>query len=143
MFNAYAVIISLFILGGLATAAWGARLVARTHAVRRWPGAEGVIVTADPARPDDDLLPHIVFSYRVDGKTYRRAVEFPAGTLPTPELTAAWLRDYPVGRRVTVFYDPQHPENALLEPGRGGAGDWLIVALGAGAALIGLLMLLM
>jgi hypothetical protein len=143
MFNAYAIIIGLFILGGLATAVWGARLVARTRALRRWPGVEGVIETADPARPDDDLLPHIVFSYRVDGKTYRRAVEFPAGTLPTPELGADWLRKYPAGQRVTIHYDPQHPEDALLEPGRGGAGDWLVVALGAGAALIGLLMLLM
>lgn len=141
MFNAYAIIIGLFILGGLLTAAWGGVLIARARAMRRWPGVEGIIETAEPARQDDDLLPHIVFSYRVDGKTYRRAVEFPAGTLPTPELGAAWLRKYTPDSRVTVYYDPQRPDSALLEPGRG-AGDWLVFALGAGSVLLGLLMLL-
>jgi hypothetical protein len=143
MFNAYAIIIGLFILGGLITAAWGARLIVRARAVRRWPAAEGVIETADPARPDDDLLPHIVFSYRVNGKTYQSAADLPAGTLPTPEMAAAWLSRYPAGRRVTVTYDPRRPECALLEPGRGGAGDWLVFALGAGAALLGVIMLLL
>lgn len=141
MFNAYAIIIGLFILGGLVTAGWGATLISRARAVRRWPGTEGVIETAEPAREDDDLLPHIVFSYRVDGKTYRRAVDFPAGTLPTPEFAAAWLRKYPAGGRVTVYYDPQRPDSARLEFGHG-AGDWLIFALGAAAAVLSLIMLL-
>lgn len=141
MFNAYLVIIGLFILGGLATAAWGLRLIARARAVRRWPAAEGVIETVEPAGMDDDLLPHIVFSYRVDGKIYRRALELPAGALPSPELAAAWLRDYPAGGRITVYHDPQRPDAALLERGRD-AGDWLIFALGVGAALLGVAMLL-
>lgn len=142
MFNAYAVIIGLFILGGIVTAAWGARLIARARAVRRWPSVDGVVETADPARPDDDLLPHIVFSYTVGGKTYRREVEFPAGTMPTPELSAAWLRRFPAGAHVPVYYDPQEPQLAVLERTAAG-GDWLVFALGVAAMLVGLFLLLL
>lgn len=141
MVNAYALIIVLFIVGGLVTAGWGWRLVVRARAMRRWPATEGVVETAEPAGGEEDLLPSIVFSYRVDGKIYRRALELPPGALPSPELAAAWRRDYPAGGRVTVYYDPRRPDQALLRHS-GMAGDWLVFALGLGAALLGVILLL-
>lgn len=141
MFNAYALIIGLFIVGGLVTAGWGWRLIVRARAMRDWPAAEGVVETAEASGGEDDLLPHIVFSYRVDGKTYRHLLELPPGALPSPELAASWRRNYPVGGRITLYYDPRRPDTAVLEQG-GGAGDWLVFGLGAGATLLGLAMLL-
>ncbi|MCC6207903.1 MAG: DUF3592 domain-containing protein [Gammaproteobacteria bacterium] len=141
MFNAYALIIGLFIAGGLITAGWGWRLIVRARAMRLWPATEGIIETAEVIGGEDDLLPHIVFSYRVDGKNYHRILELPPGALPSPELAAAWRRNYPAGGQVTVYYDPRRPDNALLELS-GGAGDWLIFALGAAATLLGSAMLL-
>ena len=31
---------------------------------------------------------------------------------------------YPKGTPVKVFYNPQHPEKSVLEPGASGAGMW-------------------
>jgi hypothetical protein len=145
MFNAYAIIIGLFIAGGLATALWGASLIRRARIRRDWPATEGLIETSTAAPPEssgaDDLLPHIVFSYTVDGKTYRRALEFPAGTMPTPEFAAAYVSKYPAGTRLSVHYDPHEPENATLEPGSG-RGDALILGIGIAAVVVGIVLLL-
>lgn len=141
MFNAYAIIIVLFIAGGLAAVVWGAILLARSRRARAWPAAEGRIEVAEPSAPENDLLPLIEYSYTVDGKTYRGRLVFPAGTFPqTPEFAASYVKKYPVGSMVTVYYNPAAPEESVLERGDQG-GDWLVLASGIGAVILGLIML--
>lgn len=140
MLNAYGLIIGLFIIGGLIAALWGGVLIARARRTRHWPSVEGVIEASEVSSHTDDLLPHIEYSYTVDGNTYRRVVDFPAGTTPTQELSASYLQKYPQGSTVRVHYDPADPETATLAPGAEG-GDWLVLAFGLGAVLLGILML--
>ena len=141
MFNAYAVIIVLFIAAGLGAALWGGLLLARARRTQRWPAVEGRIEVSEPQSPENDLLPLIEYSYQVQGRSYRRRLEFPAGTFPqTPDFAAAYVRKYPVGRKVQVYVNPDDPQEAVLERGDQG-GDWLILLAGLGAVILGLLML--
>lgn len=139
MFPGYGIIIGLFILGGLGVAAWGWANIAKTRRQRGWLQVDGVIESTARASEFDDLLPNIVFRYTVGDKTYRRDFDFPSGTNPSPELTANYLKKYPAGGKVPVYYDPAHPETATLDPGPG--GDWLIFAIGLVAALLGIVLL--
>ncbi len=95
---------------------------------KKWPNVEGVITASAPGSENDDLLPHIVFSYEVGGQTLSRAFEFPSGTQPLPEFTQAYLKKYPVDAKVRVFYHPKHPDEATLEPGT--QADWMIIVIG-------------
>lgn len=137
MLNPYLIIVVLFIVSGLIASVWGWMIVAKGRQTLRWPAVDGVIERADPTTDDDDLLPHIEFSYSVAGQRRQGVVEFPAGTTPTPELATSYLKKYPVGTPVRVHYDPAAPERATLEPGPR-QGDWLVFAFGVTAIVIGI-----
>ncbi|MBI5450603.1 MAG: DUF3592 domain-containing protein [Gammaproteobacteria bacterium] len=142
MYLGYGIIIALFIVGGLATTVWGWTILAQSRARRRWQRTPGCIIghtSPEQEQARDDLLPDILFSYRVNGCDYQRRLEFPSGTCPSPELTASYLKKYPDGAVVVVYFDPARPEQATLEPGQ--HSDWLVLALGLAATLLGLLML--
>lgn len=137
MFNPYAIILGLFIVAGLMATLWGMSIIARARKTQRWPMVEGMIETSSPSSEDNDLLPHILFSYAVDTHTYQHALKFPGGTQPSPELTASYTRKYSVGAKVSVYYNPQQPDQATLEPGLA-RGDWMILAIGITAMAFGI-----
>ena len=141
MQNAYGIIIGLFILGGFVSAVWGWTVIHRARKTLYWPHTKGVIEIAEAVSEVDDLLPHIEFSFSVDGESYHHTMEFPAGTMPSQELSNTYLQKFPLKQAVDVYYDPQDPQQATLEPGPA-KGDWLIFAFGIGASLLGIIMLL-
>jgi hypothetical protein len=126
--NLYPIILGAVLVGGIGISVWGWKILARSRTMKSWPTTSGVIEQASPSSEANDLLPHIEFSYQVKGKTYQRAFEFPEGTHPLPEFNQAYLDKYPVGKQVEVYYDPEQPETATLEPET--RGDWMILALG-------------
>lgn len=126
--NLYPLILGTVLVGGIIISAWGWKVLAKSRKMKSWPTTIGTIAQASPSSESNDLLPHIVFSYQVKGKTYQRAFEFPEGTHSLPEFNQAYLDKYPVGKEVEVFYDPDQPETATLEPET--QGDWMILALG-------------
>ena len=137
MFNPYAIILGLFIIAGFIAALWGWSIIAKARKTRRWPMVEGAIEQSAPASEANDLLPHILFSYTVGTHTYRRALEFPDGANPSPELATSYAGKYPVGAKVPVYYNPDQPDQATLEPGLV-RGDWMILALGVTAMAFGI-----
>ncbi len=126
--NLYPIILALVALGGIGVSLWGWQTLRRARRVREWPTVSGTIEACEPTSEANDLLPNIVFSYRVDGRDYRRSFAFPEGTHPLPEFTRTYMERYPVGKTVEVYYEPGQPQNATLEPGS--QGDWMILALG-------------
>ncbi len=140
MFNPYVIILVLFVFAGLATSVWGWIMMSKGRKTRHWPATEGTIEESSPTSKNDELMPHIEFSYKVMDIRYRRVMEFASGTHPSRELSASYTRKYPVGARVEVFYDPEQPERAALEPGAG-RDDWLIFAIGVSATLFGIALL--
>lgn len=136
MFNPYAIILGLFIIAGFITALWGWFIIAKARKTRRWPMVEGTIEQSAPTSEANGLPPHLLFSYTVAAHTYQRALEFPSGANSSPEFAASYAGKYPVGVKVPVYYNPDQPEQATLEPGLA-SGDWMIFALGITAMAFG------
>jgi hypothetical protein len=139
MFNAYALIIGLFILTGIVTTAWGIRIILRGRKTLAWPGTDGVIEKSAAVAEADDLLPDIRYYYTVNNQTLHATLTFPGGTTPTRELSDSYAKKYPEGRKVTVYYNPQRPQHSTLEPGPAN-GDWLISFIGVTMIGLGCLM---
>jgi len=138
--NPYIIILSLFVIASLLATLWGWKVIVKGRKTLSWPQVTGVIEESTATSEFDDLLPHILFRYAVSEQTYRYSVKFPQGMTPTPEFTAQYLQRFPVGASVSVYYDPQKPNQATLEPGPV-KGDWLIFALGLSSTLLGLMFL--
>lgn len=134
--NAYAIILACTAVGGLAISIWGWRILQASKKVQQWPTVPGLIAELKPSSEQSDLLPHILYAYEVDGKAYRKVFEFPSGTHPLPEFSRAYMEKYPVGRAVTVYYNPAQPQDSTLEPSA--QGDWLVLMLGILLALGGI-----
>lgn len=137
MWNPYALILGLFALAGVFLTAWGLSIIVKGRKTLCWPAVEGIVEQSMPAADADALLPHILFSYTVAGQTYRRELEFPRDISPTPELAVSYAERFPEGAKVRVYYDPEQPERATIEPGPA-RGDWMILALGLAAAAFGI-----
>ena len=125
--NLYSAILGTVLLAGLGITAWGWKILANSKKIKQWPTTEGIIEESTE-KPENDLLPHIVFSYQVEGKQYQRKFEFPEGTHPLPEFNQTYLKRYPVGKNVMVYYNPEQINIATLEAET--QGDWMILALG-------------
>jgi len=92
---------------------------------RRWPEAEGTIVSAyksnrptDAGRMEDA---EVTYEYEVNGKKYRNNTIQAGGDISaSPSKRSATdvdrlLTKYPVGTKVAVYYHPRLPQIACLE----------------------------
>jgi hypothetical protein len=82
-----------------------------------WPTAEGTI-TYSHARTGRNSETLLWYEYQVDGQRYV-ANNYRNGGNVSPSMTVVQeaAKRYPVGRKVTVHYNPAKPGDALLEPG--------------------------
>ncbi len=117
---------------GLITALYERHRAARSAG---WPTTQGEVVVSKVSKVGNptSLLPayheYVQYQYSVGGRTYRSSTAgayggFYAGSKSSERLT----NRYPVGLHITVYYDPKHPEQAVIEPGVGGFSSWLWVA---------------
>ena len=94
-----------------------------------WPSTTGKVISAEVKRTSDgeggDLYkPKVRYRYQVDDKPYQSSrITF---KLPNPldnmfggdqRLAEEAVRRYAIGREVTVYYQPNRPKKAALEPG--------------------------
>lgn len=138
--NLYIVILWSVTIGGMAISAWGWATLATSRKIKQWPTVEGIIEESSPVSSSNDLLPHIVFTYSVANSHHRHTFQLPEGTHPLPEFNQSYLKKYPAGTTVRVYYNPEQPDIATIEPGA--QGDWMILALGLMMALGGIIALL-
>ena len=140
MFNPYMIVLGLFVVAGLLATLWGLRIIVQARRTAQWPTVQGIIEKSIVTSNDNDLLPNIIFCYEVNGQAYQRSVEFPRDVTPSQEFASSYVDRYPEGSHVLVYYNPENPENATLEPGLG-QGDWLVFAIGLGMLVFGILFL--
>ena len=119
---------AIFVLMGIFFAVQGVLEWDRAAKSSSWPTVAGTVTRSEvtshrsthKGRTSTSYHAHIEFDYEVDGKGLhgnRRSYKVLASSQSAAnEAVAA----YPVGRSVTVSYDPQDPERAVLEPG----WDW-------------------
>jgi len=132
----YSIILMLFTLAGLVMTVWGWIIIARGKRTLRWPSVEGAIERSSPSSEENDILPKIVFSYRVADRRYQCDLALPAGSGVTPDFAESYVKKYPEGAKVRVHYNPEQPEHATIEPGLA-RDDWLVFVIGILAMVLG------
>lgn len=83
----------------------------------------------------------IHYEYSVDGKIYEsNVVNYGNTGSSNRSFAEGYVNRYPVGKPVLVYYDPQQPEKAVLEPL---VKDYEMVYLIVGNILLGVFMYLL
>jgi hypothetical protein len=140
-------IVGTGLIGIGAFAAYGTvRMRLKTAQAHRWPTAAGTITSSEVETETGDhderrVRLHsaaITYTYEVGGKSYESDQIELGGTRETnrPGEFERLVARYPMGKRVTVYYDPDDPATATLEPGAlGGIFNMAMVA--GGFVLVG------
>jgi len=91
------------------------------QAAKNWASTTGKVITSRVEVSGGDhttVSPHIVFTYSVYGKEYTSS-QIKAGDIHMSSYGSRKAYDtvdkYPVGAEVTVYYDPENPEQSALE----------------------------
>jgi hypothetical protein len=111
-----------------------------------WPTVTGTIIASvtfvEEGEYGKTTYPSVSYSYEVAGRIYEGdRIEW-SGPLWTDNLQRLqrFGSAHPVGSRVTVYYDPDNPANALLEPKALGAAE-MFLYLAVLFGIVGLLLL--
>ena len=90
----------------------------RARASRSWPSVSGIIREARISEDTDSAVPVVIYTYTVAGTRYEgERIHFGGVGGWTVGWAESWLRRYPVGKRVPVFYNPDDPSEAVLVTG--------------------------
>ena len=121
----------MVLLLGLGASAWGVWEIASGLASNSWPTARGRIIESGVVEVPQQYgyTYHAVIRYRyeVGGRQYvGKRVSFHGSPMAQPQSRQLAAR-YSVGSGVTVYYAPNHPGDAVLEPGMS-RGDCLRTA---------------
>jgi len=105
---------------GAGLAVWAGDRLLQLREMENWPTTMATVdqvdFAPDPDAPTGPSYPNIVYTYDVDGATYTSTRISLSGPEPvTEDDQSQWLAYYPPGEEVLVFYDPDSPEDAVLE----------------------------
>ena len=130
MFSPYTIILFLFTIAGAVVAIW-AWLNMKKGKQQVWPPIEARIQRISGKQ---DLNPELSFSYTANQAHYEQTLGLDVNRYKADDLQA--------GDTITVYYDPQNPQNVRLQS-KAPSDTWLILAAGIGACLLGMAMLLL
>jgi len=81
----------------------------------------------------------IEYDFTVDGKSYRSdEVTFNHNYSLDEEFAQSYISKYPVGKQVTVYYDPHDPSFSVLEPEEKGDAAVVLLSLIISALVVAL-----
>lgn len=90
----------------------------------KWPNVEGTVVATDvkehrSRRGGKSYSPEVQYQYSVNGASYAssRMSYGDAGSSSSMEGALKTLGNYPVGKKISVYYNPSEPSTAVLVPG--------------------------
>lgn len=134
----------LIVIGGALAINSGWKDLERSQASESWPTAAGEITAAGvgtklvraAGQIGPRYEPEIVYTYTVGGDFYEGSIVW-AGSEGISFGERSFARElvdrYPVGRSVTVYYDPADPVSAVLEQG---VDSTVYLVLGIGAFFV-------
>lgn len=123
-----------FIITGIALFLWGWRGQHNASKSQSWPGTMGRIVSAnvEQSRGSEGttFYPQIIFEYDVQGQRLQsNKINFGAhASYGMISVAQNKILQYPAGRLVQVFYNPENPTEAVLERSANGASKVLMIA---------------
>jgi len=94
-----------------------------SHSSKSWPTVQGIVTRSEIDVWSSDgrthYEPKIAYNYIVDGKKYTSSQIKAGDPVPDNNVTNAkrLQAEYPVGKSVDVFYDPEVPSSSALRPG--------------------------
>jgi hypothetical protein len=91
----------------------------RADASKKWPTASGTVVSSALERLPDNKRRYraaVQYAYRAGGKDYQASRVFWGGNEGRERHMASVVETYPAGGKVRVFYDPNDPAEAVLDP---------------------------
>ena len=130
-----AVLAIIFCAAGTALIVLGWNIVQDAQASAAWPGVPGMVreSSVDSATDSDGhttYAPQVRFTYAINGRPYEgHTIHFGETSYSSPTAAQAAANRYPQGQPVTVYFDPAHPEKAVLETGMN-VGSYLVLAVG-------------
>lgn len=143
------VVIAIIIVSGLISALGITALVIGMQEIidatssRDWPEASGTVIhskientettSTGKRNREYSYQADIKYKYFVNGKTYV-GDRISWGEVSNKDIAQRRVDNYPVGREITVYYDPEIPEKSVLEPGYS-SGLLFLPLLGIGAIL--------
>ncbi len=108
-------------LGGIAYGCWG--IYAQERQIRT---SQPIPATVTGQRTETQKakgfvlhMPVIQYEYTVKGRRYSSDVTYPADDFGRKQWAEDFLKDYPVGKAITVYVSPDDPSQAFLIPHRG------------------------
>ncbi|MCR9294298.1 MAG: DUF3592 domain-containing protein [bacterium] len=143
----------LFVAVGLAVMAVGVRHAVQARKTLEWPTTSGRVLQAgvrsEQIKSRDDqrrerrstyYYADVEYEYEVEGKRYvGTRITFSEGQSGSAADAQATVGRYPTGTQVKVAYDPDAPEQSVLEPGKWGNAGWLLLFGGLFSGIPGLM----
>lgn len=111
-------IIILASLAGLFLTYFATNNAIDAHSTKSWPTAEGTIIVSEVTR-SSRYVPHIVYTYTIDTLDYSSEKIGLTNYAQYKRESDAKVEanKYPVNSKVTVYYNPNNAEEAILKPG--------------------------
>lgn len=91
----------------------------RADASKRWPTSPGTVLSAALAKSPENKRRYraaVKYRYRVGGKDYESDRIFWGGNEGRQNHMASVVASYPAHSEVPVYYDPQNPAEAVIDP---------------------------
>ncbi|MBL4884939.1 MAG: DUF3592 domain-containing protein [Planctomycetaceae bacterium] len=112
------------VVGGCFMWFWGWPVLQMAKASQDWPSTNGSVLSSEVVSNRDNdgdtsYRPQIEYSYQVDGQDYQQGNIRYDGDWGSSNSSYAHktVREYPIGKQVDIYYDPENVTEAVLEPG--------------------------
>lgn len=143
------------VVGYFVAFTFGKPILDNAKASNDWPKVVGKInrssVVTSRSRDKTHYSFDVVYDYKVEGEGYTSSNVYFGGEVSSSSSSSAYKvkNRYPKGSSVDVYYDPQEPSNAVLEPGAHWqsyiiyAGGWMFLLVGglvAGSSIFKMLL---
>ncbi len=138
--------LSLFLCVGLGLTIFGVLNIKTAKESESWPSEQGVIlsskISVNSGSDSTTYGADVTYRYKVKGNTYEND-KVTASEVSTSNRGRAKkiVKRYRVGKKVAVYYDPDDPEESVLETGLTGA-SWFLPGMGLAFFIIPLIILI-
>ncbi|HIH42313.1 TPA: DUF3592 domain-containing protein [Candidatus Woesearchaeota archaeon] len=117
----------VFTLVGLTATAYGSYIIKDARHSLEWPGVEGIIIGSRIEKMESyesdgsrqvTYYPRIAYFYNISDKSFTsNRVSFGEYWSSNIKHSEEVVAKYPLDARISVYYDPNNPENSVLEKG--------------------------
>ncbi len=113
--------LGIFIMVGIGLALWGLNVLEQSRVSENWPSTNGEVVTSEVREERDEdgttYYGDVTFQYVINDRRYTADTVSFGQYGGSRKHAAEIVSRYRPGARVPVYYDPEAPQTAVLEPG--------------------------